>query len=147
MNSGERDLHATCEQGDTRLCLALLLRGVNVNAKDSNQASVLTISVKCNKVEIVNILLQMRDTTHCNVYGFDNQGFSAFHWAVILGYVDIVSLMTYIDMSLLTRPDQSGRSPFYLCSMLRPNPQVSYCMHCLIYLFDRLYDLYLTCSK
>jgi hypothetical protein len=124
MNAAERDLHAACEQGDTQLCLVLLEQGVNVNARDSNQATPLVRAVVCNQVDIVNVLMQMRAKVQCSVYDFDKQGFSAFHWAVMLGLVDIVSVMTFLDRSLLTRPDESGRSPLFLCSILRPNPQV-----------------------
>lgn len=121
----ERDLHAACEQGDSQLCLALLQRGVNVNVCDSSQATPLIRAVICNNVEVVNVLMLTREEYKCNVYALDKQGYSAFHWAVMLGFVDVVSLMSFLDKSLLTRPDASGRSPVFLCSVLRPNQQVS----------------------
>lgn len=132
MKGGKRDLHAACEEGDWQLCLALLERGVDVNARDSNQATPLIRAVICNHVEVVNILMHLRVKVHCNVYDYDHQGFAAFHWAVILGLVDIVSVMTFLDKSLLTRADRSGRSPFFLCSVLRPNPQVSLRHPCMV---------------
>jgi ankyrin repeat protein len=124
MNSAEQQLHAACEQGDALLCLTLLQQGVNVNAIDSNLATPLIRAVLCNQVDVVNVIMQKCMECDCRVYDFDNQGFAAFHWAIMLGHVDIVSLMSFRDRSLLTRADKSGRSPFYLCSLLRPNKQV-----------------------
>jgi len=126
-NAGERDLHAACEKGDIQLCISLLNRGVNVNARDSNHATPLIRAVICNHVDVVNVIMHMRVEVQCSVYSFDKQVFSAFHWAVMLGLVDVVSVMTCMDKSLLTRPDETGRTPLFLCSVLRPNSHVCIC--------------------
>jgi ankyrin repeat protein len=126
MHTAERELHAACERGDVFACVTLLQRGVTVNCRDRHsEATPLIRAVHCNQVEIVNVLMQRREEFGCDIYQFDKQGFAGFHWAVMSGNVDIVSLMMFLDRSLLTRPDVSGRTPYYLCTLLRPNPEVS----------------------
>ena len=127
MNEGERALHEACENGDVSSCIALLREGVDVNATDCKFLTPLMKAVICHQVDVVNTLMHKREELHVRVYDFDSQGFSAFHWAVMLGFVDIVSIMTFLDRSLLNRPDQSGRTPLFLCCIFKPQPLVRHC--------------------
>jgi ankyrin repeat protein len=55
-----------------------------------------------------------------------NAGLSAFHWALILGHIDIISIMTFLNQNLLHICDERGRSPLHICTHVRPKMQV-YC--------------------
>lgn len=52
------------------------------------------------------------------------QGLSAFHWALILGHIDIISIMTSLNEKLLHNCDENGRSPRQICTRVRPKIQV-----------------------
>jgi hypothetical protein len=121
-----KELHKTCDVGDTQKVWHLLQEDdIDLGTRDPRRNG-MTCLIKAavqNQVDIVIMLLlsgKLGNSAYCQ----DSQGFNAFHWALILGYIDIISVMSFLDETYLHECDKYGRSPTEIFLHVKKHPQV-----------------------
>ncbi|KAJ8668270.1 hypothetical protein QAD02_009933 [Eretmocerus hayati] len=83
-------LHSSVHSGDPRIVKMLLDKGANVNSVYLGNTP-LTLAVKCEKYEIVDLLMKTKELKNCS----SGEGITHFHIACIRNQVDVA--MTLIE--------------------------------------------------
>lgn len=128
MDQCDKDLHRACDIGDTQMVYNLLQEDcINLGTKDSkrNEMTCLIKASVQNNVDIV-ILILLSGKLGNYAYSQDCQGLNAFHWALILGHIDIVSVMSFVDENFLYECDKYGRSPTEIFLHVKKQNQVCF---------------------
>ena len=118
--------HKACGKGDAQMVYNYIQHtDIDVGHRDKsrNHTTALIKAVMQNQVDIVLIML-LSGKLGESAYAQDSQGFNALHWALILGHIDIISIITFLDQRFLTECDKYGRSPVEIYTHIKKQPQV-----------------------
>jgi hypothetical protein len=126
MASLEENLHRACERKDPYLVHQLLTQGADISSPDPkrNNITPLIRAAMNNSSDIVIIILFHASRHSEAIYQLDDQGFNAFHWAIIKGHLETISVMSFLNPVFLTKPDKWNRPPAYLFQTMKPLPHV-----------------------
>ncbi|KAE8664881.1 putative sugar transporter [Hibiscus syriacus] len=116
-------LKSAAVSGKTYLVRTLIDNGGDVNHKDSNGRSLISLAVEAGYLDVVNVLI----SSGCEI---DNSIDHVFHYAAAINSVDLMDVLfrAYENTDLIESVDFHGRTPIHISAIHGHTQVIRFCL-------------------